>query len=115
MISPTMNLQSEHQRLKTKLLFKPDQFANELTIKNGVQDARNISSSLADEKLKSKGSVITPNVFGYPRATKRAEVSMPATRAMQILHTQHFCRDCLGSDSHKRQRNGNNRLRMPSE
>jgi hypothetical protein len=73
-----MNLQSEHQRLKTKLLLKPDQFENELMIKNRVQDVRNISSSLADERLKSKGSVTTLNVLGCPRATKGVEVSMPA-------------------------------------
>jgi hypothetical protein len=73
-----MNLQSEHQRLKTKLLLKPDQFENELMIKNRVQDVRNISSSLADERLKSKGSVTTLNVLGCPRATQGVEVSMPA-------------------------------------
>jgi hypothetical protein len=82
MISLTMNLQSEHQRLKVKLLLKPE---NELTIKNRVQDFRSISSSLADEKLKSKGSVTTPNVLGYPRATKGVEVSMPAYNS-QLRH-----------------------------
>jgi hypothetical protein len=86
-----MNLQSEHQRLKVKLLLKPE---NELTIKNRVQDFRSISSSLADEKLKSKGSVTTPNVLGYPRATKGVEVSMPAYNSQ----LQHYVREWNSRD-----------------